>query len=137
MYAGGGVVAIDTNVLVRFVVADHPAQSLASQKLFASADIYIADTVLLETEWVLRGVYGFARADVCQSLRAVCGLRNVQLADPMLAASVIDWHAAGFDFADAFHMLSTQRAATFASFDLTLVRLAKKHGDRVVQVPVA
>lgn len=44
------MLAIDTNVLVRLLVSDNPAQSKASPKLFASEDIFIPDTVLLETE---------------------------------------------------------------------------------------
>ena len=94
------MIAIDTNVLVRLLVDDQPIQGKASQKLFASEDIFIPDTVLLETEWVLRAAFGLGRAEICAALRRVCGLRNVAVSDGPLVAQVIDWHEAGFDFAD-------------------------------------
>src|SRR3990167_7530936 len=99
-----GVIAIDTNVLVRLLVADNPAQAKASQKLFASEDIFIPDTVLLETEWVLRAAFELSPTDVCTAFRRVCGLQNVTLNDGQRVAQAIDWHEAGFDFVDAFHL---------------------------------
>lgn len=44
------MIAIDTNVLVRLLTGDHPAQSKASHTLFGSEDIHFPDTVLLHTE---------------------------------------------------------------------------------------
>jgi predicted nucleic acid-binding protein len=59
------VVAIDTRVLVRVLVGDQPAQAKAAEKLFASADVFIPDTVLLATEWGSRAAYELGPADVC------------------------------------------------------------------------
>ena len=90
------MIAIDTNVLVRLLTGDHPAQSKASHTLFATEDIYIPDTVLLETEWVLRAAFGLAPGEICTALRRVCGLRNVTLSDGQRVAQILDWHEAGF-----------------------------------------
>ena len=129
------MIAIDTNILVRLLVSDNAAQSKASQKLFASEDIFIPDTVLLETEWVLRGVFDLPRAEVCTALRRICGLRNVTLAEGQLVAQVIDWHEAGFDFADAFHLALSQDQEAFKTFDGDFVKNAKKFTDRRVEKP--
>jgi len=64
----------------------------------------IPETVLLENEWVLRAAFDLNPTDICTACRHVCGLRNVTLNDGQLTAQVIDWHEAGFDFADAFHL---------------------------------
>lgn len=129
------MIAIDTNVLVRLLVDDNPMQSKASQKLFASEDIYVPDTVLLETEWVLRAAFSLSPADVCAALRRICGLPNVSVRDGQLVAQVIDWHEAGFDFADAFHLALSKDQDTFKTFDAGFIRYAKKHTDRQVERP--
>ena len=127
--------AIDTNVLVRLLVADNPAQGMASQKLFASETVFIPDTVLLETEWVLRAAFDLSTADVCTAFRRVCGLKNVTLNDGRLFAQVIDWHEAGLDFADAFHLATSAGQDAFKTFDSDFIKKAKRHTDRCVERP--
>jgi predicted nucleic-acid-binding protein len=51
------VIAVDTNVIVRLVANDDPAQSPRAARLFAREDVYVPKTVVLETEWVLRVAY--------------------------------------------------------------------------------
>ena len=127
--------AIDTNVLVRLLVSDNPAHSKASQKLFASEDIFIPDTVLLETEWVLRAAFSLSPTDVCTAFRRICGLQNVTLNDGQLVAQVIDWHEAGFDFADAFHLALSNEQDALKTFDANFIKNARKHTDRRVTGP--
>ena len=127
------MIAIDTNVLVRLLVGDNPAQSKASHRLFATEDIFIPDTVLLETEWVLRAAFDLTSADICTAFRRVCGLRNVTVSDGQLIAQVIDWHEAGFDFADAFHLASCKDQDALKTFDAGFIRIARKHTDRRVE----
>lgn len=129
------MIAIDTNVLVRLLVNDQPMQGKASQKLFESQDIFIPDTVLLETEWVLRAALDLSRAEICAALRRVCGLRNVAVSDGQLVAQVIDWHEAGLDFADAFHLALSKGQDTFKTFDANFIKQARKHTDRCAERP--
>ena len=44
-----GMVAVDTNVLVRLLTGDNPSQLKTSMQLFATQDVFIAHTLLLET----------------------------------------------------------------------------------------
>ena len=127
------MVTIDTNVLVRLLTGDHPLQSKASQKLFASEDVFIPDTVWLESEWVLRAAYDLSPDDVCHAVRQICGLPNVSVSDGRRLAQIIDWHQLGFDFADAFHLATSQPTSTFKTFDARLIRNAKRHTDRQVE----
>lgn len=127
--------AVDTNVLVRLLVTDDPAQSKASRKLFSDGEIFIPDTVLLETEWVLRAAFGLSPADICAAFRRICGLPNVTVSDAPRVAQVIDWHEAGFDFADAFHLALSKDQNTFKTFDANFIKNAKKHTDRRVERP--
>jgi len=54
------MIAVDTNVLVRLLTGDDPAQTQRAVELFAQESILIPKTVLLETEWVLRYRYELA-----------------------------------------------------------------------------
>jgi len=53
------MIAIDTNIVVRFLTHDDAVQYKKAYKLFNEHDVFIADTVILETEWVLRFAYNF------------------------------------------------------------------------------
>jgi len=44
------MIAFDTNMLVRAVVADHPAQVDVVRRLMAGNTVFISRTVLLETK---------------------------------------------------------------------------------------
>jgi len=59
------VIAIDTNVLVRYLVQDDPAQGESARRVLEDqathdAPGYITVVAVLELEWVLRSLYGFA-----------------------------------------------------------------------------
>jgi predicted nucleic-acid-binding protein len=135
-FGRSGVVAVDTNVLVRLLVNDQAAQHRASRNLFATESVYVADTVLLECEWILRDVFELSPQDTCAAFRKVCGLKNVSLSDPELVARVIDWHEAGLDFADSFH-LATSGVRTFRTFDKKLAKQAARHTNRSVRLVAA
>ena len=58
------MIAVDTNVLVRLLTADDPAQTSRAAALFEQESILIPKTVLLETEWVLRSRYGLTKPEI-------------------------------------------------------------------------
>ena len=62
------MVAVDTNVLVRFLVDDDPDQSRAARALFASEAVWIPKTVILETNWVLCSLFGLTDVEVARAL---------------------------------------------------------------------
>jgi predicted nucleic-acid-binding protein len=60
------MLGIDTNVVIRLVVADDAEQTRCARKLVEQAlsreePVIISLLVLLESEWVLRSRYGFGR----------------------------------------------------------------------------
>jgi predicted nucleic-acid-binding protein len=119
------VVAVDTNVVVRLVTQDHPAQAARSAAIFRSGPVHIAKTVLLETAWVLGYAYDLDDGAIANVLRGVAGLPNVEVED---AQAVVDALAAlerGLDFADALHLASSGGATRFVTFDRKLVGRAR------------
>ena len=119
------MVAVDTNILVRLLVNDDPQQHRAARALFAREAVHLSDTVLLETEWVLRDFFDQPPSQVCRALRSVCALPNVSLRDERLVAQALDWHEAGMDFADAMPLAASE-ALPFRTFDRGLIRIARR-----------
>lgn len=120
------MIAVDTNVIIRLLTCDDVSQYRASQALFAKEDIFIADTVILETEWVLRYAYEFGPAVICQGLRKLFGLRNVHVNNAQIVAQALDWHEQGLDFSDAFHLALSPQHAVMKTFDAKFIKQAKK-----------
>src|SRR3546814_15001400 len=56
----GGMLAIDTNLIVRYLVNDDPGQAARARGLIDNNDVFVCTTIVLESEWVLRSAYGFA-----------------------------------------------------------------------------
>lgn len=129
------MIAIDSNVLVRLLTGDNPAQYKASHKLFASEQIFIPDTVVLETAWVLRAAYDLEPTAICEAFRRTFGLENVTLANGQLVALAIAWHEAGLDFADAFHLALSQDHESLKTFDADFIKRAKALSDCRVEKP--
>ena len=129
------MLAVDTNVIVRYLTRDDAAQFAKADALVKNNDVYVCTTVLLETEWVLRRGYGFSRAEILDALVAFAGLPRVTLEDPALAARALDWMSRGMDFADALHLAKADGFEAFVSFDRRLARLAKRVGGATVRAP--
>jgi predicted nucleic-acid-binding protein len=69
--------AVDTNILVRLITKDDEDKYRQSLALFKNKIIFIPDTVILETEWVLRFAYKFKSVEISQAFRKLFGLPNV------------------------------------------------------------
>ncbi|MFT3820530.1 MAG: type II toxin-antitoxin system VapC family toxin [Rubrivivax sp.] len=121
------MLAVDTNVVVRFLADDDAAQHRRAVALFRAHTVWLSKTVLLETEWVLRSAFGFAAADIAQALLGLIRLPGVRCEDPQATQSAIEALAAGIDFADALHLTASREADEgFASFDARFVKRARK-----------
>ncbi len=93
---------------------------------------------MLETEWVLRSVYGFDAGQVATALRGFAGLARVTLEDEAAAVQALTWMAGGMDFADALHLTKASACDAFVSFDRRLAGAAERLGSIVpVRTPQA
>jgi predicted nucleic acid-binding protein len=73
------MLAIDTNLIVRYLTGDHPEQSPKARTLIDNEEVFVCTTVLLETEWVLRSAYGYTPLQIGAALSAFAGLPRVTL----------------------------------------------------------
>src|SRR5690606_35019580 len=127
-------IVVDTNVLVRSVVRDHPAQARAADKALKQATaIAVTLPVLCEFVWVLRSVYGIGQRDICAAVRALLDTANV-LANRSAIEAGLAIYEAGGDFADGLIAHEGQQlgADAFVSFDRTAVTLLAGHGQAAV-----
>jgi predicted nucleic-acid-binding protein len=120
----------DTNVLVRLIVGDDPAQQTqAIETLEAAQSVAISVHALCELAWVLDRVYGFDRADLAAAIRHILNIRNVAADRPTIEAGLAILDAGG-DFADGVIAFDGRwlGGETFVSFDKKAVKLHKKQG---------
>lgn len=118
------MISIDTNIIIRFLTKDDKKQYELAYALLQTKDIYVSDTVILETEWVLRYAYEFSSEQICEALEFFLGLQNVKLTNPKMVFMAIKWCRKGLDFADAFHLALSQQSESFVTFDKKFIKKA-------------
>lgn len=129
------MLAVDTNLIVRYLTGDHPSQSARARTLIDGNDVFVCTTVLLETEWVLRSVFGYTAGELARALRAFAGLPRVTMEDAGLVSRALGWMDAGMDLADALHLARADGCEAFVSFDRRLVRAANRLGATRARTP--
>lgn len=127
------MMAVDTNVWVRYLTNDHPVQAQKALRLLKrGVDVFVPKTVLLEVEWVLRAVYRLPAASIHKALLAMMGLPTVQVEQPGQVAQALALYEEGLDFADALHLTGCGHSVPFHTFDKKLGGRARKLGEAVV-----
>ncbi|MEA3467040.1 MAG: type II toxin-antitoxin system VapC family toxin [Thermodesulfobacteriota bacterium] len=129
------MIAVDTNVIIRLLTQDDNEQFKKAKNFLKKNEIFVPDTVLLETEWVLRFAYDFNAQDISSGLRKFLGLPNVHVQNVNAAAQALEWHDKGLDFADAFHLALSQHCTGIATFDRKFRKTAKDLQSCFLQEP--
>lgn len=111
----------DTNLVVRLIVRDDPAQVAVAEAALAGG-IEVLLTVLLECEWVLRASYGLDRKQVADGLRTLIGLPGCSIERPEVVSFALTACLGGADFADPLHVGQCIGRASFLTFDRKLAR---------------
>jgi len=129
------MLAVDTNVLVRYLTKDDPAQAQLVKTLLDNQDVLVTTSVMLETEWVLRGLYKIQADDLARALRFFAGLPHIVLEEPDLIMQAITWLEAGMDFADAVHLGKAGGCDALITFDKDFIRAGNRLGSIPVRAP--
>jgi predicted nucleic-acid-binding protein len=133
------VPALDTNVLVRFLVQDDARQGAAARRLIrngvnAGSALFVPVTVVLELEWVLRSSFGFEKAAVLQALFGLLGSFELSFESEGAVEAALGQYADGSaDFADCLHaaLALTAGQAPLWTFDKAA---AKVDGAKLLTV---
>ena len=120
------MLAVDTSVVVRCIVRDDEAQSKRARAIVSSGSIFLSPAVILESEWVLSGLYGFSGAEATDALEAFCGLPGVEVGEADAVKRAFDLVRTGLDLADALHLAQAAECEAFVTFDRRLEKRAKR-----------
>lgn len=129
------MLAVDTNFVVRYLTGDHPSQAARARAIIDCEDVLVTATVMLETEWVLRTIYGYKSEQLADAIEGFAGLPHVTCEKPENLLLALAWLRAGMDFADAFHLAAARECDAFLTFDEDLIRSAKTIGLSAVRRP--
>ena len=119
------MIAVDTNVIVRYVTRDEPGQDARTRAFFERHDVYVSLSVLLETEWVLRSTYKLDRPTIDRTLDVLLGSDRVVVEQAERVGMALNGFRSGLDFADALHLAGCP-TPQFATFDTELQKRASR-----------
>jgi predicted nucleic acid-binding protein len=122
------MLSVDTNVVVRFLTRDDPDQSPRARDLLTQNDVWLGITVVLETEWVLRSVYGFFPTEISAAVSALAALPRLEIEQAAAVERALVLYDAGMDFADALHLATAGHGEAFVTLDKDCIETAKLHG---------
>lgn len=106
--------SLDTNVVLRYIVQDDPSQTRTAQRYIekhanAGSPLFLGTSVILETEWVLRSVYGFTKDEIIEVFIALLEAREMTFQDEAsLERAVHRYRELNIDFADCLHLATAQ-----------------------------
>ena len=123
-------IAVDTNILLRVLLADDATQGPLAKKLMESAEsVAISIHALCELAWVLASRQAMSRAEIAASIRGLIETRNVMVNRPAVEAGLAILDGGG-DFADGAIAFEGQvlGGSTFVSFDKQAVKLVQRSG---------
>jgi len=102
--------SVDTNVLVRLLVADDKAQlkdvlSLLGEVARTEQSLFVPITVVLELEWVLRSRYGFGRDSIVSTYVALLEREEFEFQhEAAIEFAIYHSRQSNADFADCLHL---------------------------------
>ena len=115
------MIALDTNVLVRFLVDDEPRQAKTAreflERLSGEQPGFVCREVIVELVWVLERTYGFSRERIAEVLDALIATEELQIeASDDVARAALKYGRGGAGFSDLMISAAAQRAGAQALY---------------------
>jgi predicted nucleic acid-binding protein len=127
---------IDTNIILRYLLNDHPTQSPASAHLIGAiagglVQAWTTDLVIAEAVWVLSNPRNFtlSRTDIRDLLLPIIGLPDLDVPSKALYVRIFDFYTSlPIDFIDAYNAAHAELQSPPAMYSYD------RHFDRVPTV---
>lgn len=130
------MIGVDTNVLVRYIMQDAPAEARLATRFFDALTReepgFVSAVVLAETSWVLAFTYKATRAELTAALDILLSADVLVVEQRPSALRALEGLRDGADFADAFIAEIGRRAGCIetVTFD---TKAAKRAGMRLLR----
>jgi len=119
---------LDTNVLIRHLTGDPPAQARRATAFLARADeLLLPDLIVAEVVYVLESFYELDRGEVAKLARSIIAFPTILVADETLLLRALEvYEVDRLDFTEAYLVASAETSGVplIASFDRTTDRVA-------------
>jgi predicted nucleic-acid-binding protein len=108
--------ALDTNILVRYLVQDDAAQLAAARRLIRKCvnegqTLYVPVSVSVELEWVLRSNFGFGKEEVVQTLSQLLAAAELSFeSEGALEFALLLYKKGSADYSDCVHVALAAQA---------------------------
>ncbi len=128
---------IDTNILVRYLIGDDPAQFRAASRLIENdcsvqEPGFVNQVVLVELVWVLESAYKLARPEIVRALGGLLLTSQLSIEHPDDARAALDEYENGADFADS--LIAAANVRVGCEYTATLDRQAsRRKGFRLIK----
>jgi len=122
---------LDTNVLVRFLAQDEPAQSALAANFIEThctdeTPCFIGHIVLCELAWVLESNYHQTRDEIAYAIEELLHVGQLAVLDPeVVRAALNDYKRSNVDFPD--HLLARVNVSKGCETTVTFDRKASKY----------
>jgi predicted nucleic-acid-binding protein len=124
-------VAIDTNIILRFLTRQPKAQFEAARALFRKGGLFISVPVVLEAYFTLTGkVLDFSEDEALGALEAVLQLPGVKVQNAEEIFTAIGFAKQNMPFKDACVLAFSAEADRLMTFDKPFAKRAAKLGLR-------
>jgi len=118
---------VDTNVLIRHLTGEPPAQARRATRYLEQADeLLLPDLILADVAYVLESFYEVERVEVASTLRSILAFPAIRVLDVELLQRAVEvYEVHRLDFADAYLVASAERTGigVIVSFDRSIDRV--------------
>ena len=118
--------AVDTNVLLRLLLGDHPRQCAAA-KAFVAPGAWVHLVTLAETVWVLESNYGLARDQLVTAVELLLDQQSLSVQEPEVVKAALTrfGNRAGVSFSDCLILEGARKAGHLpvGTFDRDLAKV--------------
>jgi predicted nucleic-acid-binding protein len=123
------VIGVDTNVIVRLLVADDEKQADAATRYLkehcSDEPALLSDIVLVECAWVLEDLYEYSRAQIGEAIDGLLATAQLRAADASAVGAALQrFRSSSADFADC--LLGVNNVGAGCEYTATFDRKASK-----------
>lgn len=119
---------LDTNILVRFALNDHPKLSAKAREIIEGNTCHVSLLALTEMGFVLASVYAVSEAKIVEYIKILMQQKTLRFEHESRVLQALAGVSAGTDWFDAMLWAATPAPHTLTTFDKKFANKATKLG---------